>query len=135
MPIWMRIFHMLLFCIFISHWWIAIVHYNLKERIVKWTHEPRSNFNHKKHLSITFILLFICCTILIRKYKNIYFSYLHPKPQKQSTLLLFLLSYFILSSFTRFIITCVLFTYAKPCAWQPHGGVGDTGLYFTLQDC
>ena len=56
---------------FISHWWIVIVHYNLKERIVKWTHESRSNFNHKKHLSIAFILLSICCTILIQKYKNI----------------------------------------------------------------
>ena len=120
---------------FLSHWWIIIVHYNLKERIVKWTHEPRSTFYHKKHLYIAFILLFICCIILIRKYKNIYLSYLHPKPQKQSTFLLFLLSYFILSSFTYFITTCVLFTYAKPCAWQPHGRVGDTRLYFTLQDC
>ena len=64
----------------ISHWWIVIVHYNFKERIVKWTHEPRSNFNHKKHISITFILLFICSTILIRKYKNIYLSYFHTKP-------------------------------------------------------
>ena len=69
----------------ISHWWIVIVHYNLKERIVKWTHEPRSNFNHKKHLSIAFILLFICSTILIRKYKNIYLSYLHTKPQNKQT--------------------------------------------------
>ena len=56
---------------FISHWWIVIVHYNLKERIVKWTREPRSNFNHKKHLSIAFLLLTICTNILIRKYKNI----------------------------------------------------------------
>ena len=71
--------------VFISHWWIVIVHYNLKERIVKWTHEPRSTFYHKKHIYIAFILFSICCTILIRKYKNIYFSYLHPKHQKQST--------------------------------------------------
>ena len=74
-----------IFLLFISHWWIVIVHYNLKERIVKWTHEPRSNFNHKKHLSIAFILLFSCCTILIRKYKNIYLSYLHTKPQNKQT--------------------------------------------------
>ena len=75
---------------FISHWWIVIVHYNLKERIVKWTHEPRSNFNHKKHLSIAFILLFICSTILIRKYKNIYLSYLHTKPQNKQTFTTFI---------------------------------------------
>jgi hypothetical protein len=42
--------------------------------------------------------------------QNIYFSYLHPKHSKQSTLLLFLLSYFILSSFTCFITIFYLLT-------------------------
>ena len=74
----------------ISHCWIVIVHYNLKERIVKWTYEPRSNFNHKKHLSIAFILPFICSTILIQKYKNIFLSYLHLKSQNKQTLPLLL---------------------------------------------
>ena len=69
---------------------LFIVHYNLKERIVKWTHEPRSNFNHKKHLSIAFILLFIRCTILIQKYKNTFLSYLHSKPQNKQTFIIFI---------------------------------------------
>jgi hypothetical protein len=68
----MYIFHMLLFCMFISHWWIFIVQYNLKDRIVKWTHEPRSTFYHKKYLYIAFILFFICCTIVIWKLQKIF---------------------------------------------------------------
>jgi hypothetical protein len=73
----------------------------------------------RKHIYIVFILFSICCTILIRKYKNIqyYFSYFPPKHLKQSTpLFIFLLSYSIISSFTYFIITCILLTYTKSCA-------------------
>jgi hypothetical protein len=39
----------------------------LKKGVDKWTHEPQSYFNHKKHIFITFILFSICSTILIRK--------------------------------------------------------------------
>jgi hypothetical protein len=31
----------------------------LYERVDKWTHKSRANFNHKKHLSDTFISSFI----------------------------------------------------------------------------
>jgi hypothetical protein len=103
----------------------------LHERVGKWTHKPRSNFNHKKHLSDAFTNSFIFSIILFRKYKNI-FTFLHTQLNPKNTIiasyllyciviyfiallfiLLHLLSYFILLTFT-------------PCAWQPLGGVGDT---------
>jgi hypothetical protein len=54
----------------------------LYERVDKWTHDPRSNFNHKKHLSNTFIHTFIFSIKLFRKYKNIYFLVFPYKTQK-----------------------------------------------------
>jgi hypothetical protein len=54
----------------------------LYERVDKWTHEPRSNFNHKKHLSNVFTHTFIFSIILFRKYKNIFtFLHTHTKPK------------------------------------------------------
>ena len=51
------------------------------ERVDKWNYEPRSNFNHKKHLSTLFACCFIFIFNLLRKYKNIFAflfaSYLH----------------------------------------------------------
>jgi hypothetical protein len=53
------------------------------ERVGKWTHEPRPNLNHKKHLSNTFICTFIFSAKLFRKYKNhIYFFAYTTKTQK-----------------------------------------------------
>jgi hypothetical protein len=97
----------------------------LHERVGKWTHEPRSNLNHKKHISDTFICTFIFSTKLFRKYKNI-FTYLHThiKPQNiiaASYLLYCIVIYFIVLH----IIFYFLFTFT-PYAWQPLGGVGDT---------
>jgi hypothetical protein len=78
----------------------------LRERVGKWTHEPRSNFNHKKHFSDAFTHSFIFSTILFRKYKNI-FTFLHKTTKTQKhyyhiifTLLhcylLYCISYYIL---------------------------------------
>jgi hypothetical protein len=54
----------------------------LHERVGKWTHEPQSNLNHKKHLSDTFICIFIFSTKLFRKYKNIFTSFhTYTKPK------------------------------------------------------
>jgi hypothetical protein len=53
----------------------------LNERVGKWTHEPQSNLNHKKHLSDTFICTSIFSIKLFRKYKNIFtFLHTHTKP-------------------------------------------------------
>jgi hypothetical protein len=58
----------------------------LYERVDKWTHEPQSNFNHKKHLSNTFIHTFIFSINLFWKYKNIFtFLHTHTKPQNTFT--------------------------------------------------
>jgi hypothetical protein len=108
---------------------LLFIHYKLKERTVKWTHEPRYTFYHKKHLYLAFMLFFICCTILIENTKMFIFIICIEK--KTINPLKFLFSYYILSSFTRFIFTCVLFSYTKLCALDNHnGGVGDTRLLF-----
>jgi hypothetical protein len=71
MPTWMCILHILkLYSLYIIDELLLSTYYNFKERVDKWTHEPRSNFNHKKHIYIAFILIYICCTILIQKYKK-----------------------------------------------------------------
>jgi hypothetical protein len=56
-----------------------------RERAGKWTHEPRSNLYHKKHLSNAFTHSFIFSIILFRKYKNI-FSFLHTQPRSKNTI-------------------------------------------------
>jgi hypothetical protein len=70
----------------------------LHERVGKWTHEPRSNLNNKKHLSDTFICTFIFSTKLFWKYKNI-FTYLHthikPKNFIAASYLPYCISHFI----------------------------------------
>ena len=68
---------------------------------------PGPIFNHKKHLPITFILLFICSTILIRKYINI-FIYLictqNPKTNKPLPLLFSLFQLLTLLYFSYYFI-------------------------------
>ncbi len=68
----------------------------LFERVDKWNYEPRSNFNHKKHLYTLFTCCFIFIFYLLRKYKNIFaflfaslFASLHfylPSPPSSSLL-------------------------------------------------
>jgi hypothetical protein len=78
----------------------------LRERVGKWTHEPVSNFIHKKHLSDAFTHSFIFSTILFRKYKTYLLSCSHNQNPKTPLphhiyfiallfTLLHLLSYFI----------------------------------------
>jgi hypothetical protein len=51
-----------------SMFWSSQLH----EGVGNWTHEPRSNFNHKKHLSDAYTYAFIFSIILFLKYKNIF---------------------------------------------------------------
>jgi hypothetical protein len=71
----------------------------LHERVGKWTHEPRSSFNHKKHLSDAFKHSFIFNIIFFRKYKNI-FTFLHTQLKPKNTItasyLLYCICYHIL---------------------------------------
>jgi hypothetical protein len=62
----------------------------LYERVDKWTHEPRSILNHKKHFSAAFTLFFCNFSFyLIRKYqKYIYFLQSYTKSKNN-----FLLQY------------------------------------------
>jgi hypothetical protein len=89
----------------------------LYERVHKWTHEPRSNFNHKKHLFNTFIHTFIFSINLFRKYKNIFTSAsykLHISLVYLSTLYLLycILIYFITYHiYFTYIYTLCLTTY------------------------
>jgi hypothetical protein len=69
------------------------------ERVGKWTHEPRSNLNHKKHLSDTFICTFIFSSKLFRKYKNIFTS-LHTQQKPKNIITTSYLLYYIVIYFT-----------------------------------
>jgi hypothetical protein len=82
--------------------WSSALHLmppQLYERVDKWTHETRSNFNHKKHLSNACTCTFIFNIILFRKYKNIFtFLHTHIKPKNTfhaSYLLYCIVIYFI----------------------------------------
>jgi hypothetical protein len=94
------------------------------ERVGKWTHEPRSNLHHKKHLSNTFICTFIFSTKLFRKCKNIFTS-LHTQLKPKNIITASYLLYCILIYFTVLRIILLLLTFT-PCAWEPLSGVGDT---------
>jgi hypothetical protein len=74
----------------------------LCERVGKWTHEPRSNFNYKKHLFDAFTHFFIFSTILFWKYKNI-FTFLHTQPKPKNTITASYLLYCIVIYFIAFV--------------------------------
>ena len=69
---------------------LSFCRFTLFERVDKWNYEPRSNFNHKKHLYTLFTCCFIFTFYLLWKYKNIFaflfaswFAFLHfylPSP-------------------------------------------------------
>jgi hypothetical protein len=63
----------------------------LHERVGKWTHKPRSNFNHKKHLSDAFTFTFIFSIILFRKYKKYLLLAYTTKTQKHHYRIIFTL--------------------------------------------
>jgi hypothetical protein len=54
------------------------------ERWDKWTHEPRSNLNHNKHVFDAFMHSFIFSIILLWKYKNNLLSCTHNQNPKTS---------------------------------------------------
>jgi hypothetical protein len=101
---------------------LRLMRSQLYERVDKWTHESWSNFNHKKHISNTFIRTFIFSIILFRKYKNI-FTFLHTHTKLKIPFPHHI--YFIALLFTLLHLIFILLTFT-PCAWQPLGGVGDT---------
>jgi hypothetical protein len=70
-----------------------------QERVGKWTHEPWSNLNHKKHLYDAFTHLFIFIIILFRKYKTI-FTFLHTQLKPKNTITASYLLYCIVIYFT-----------------------------------
>jgi hypothetical protein len=66
------------------------------ERVGKCTHEPRSNLNHKKHISNTFTCTFIFSTKLFKKIqKHVYFFAYTTKTQKYHYHSIFTLLYCI----------------------------------------
>jgi hypothetical protein len=77
------------------------------ERVGKRTHEPRSNLNHKKHLSNTFICTSIFSTKLFRKYKNIFTS-LHTQLKPKNIITTSDLLYCIVIYFT---VLHIIFTF------------------------
>jgi hypothetical protein len=80
------------------------------ERVVKRTHEPRSNLNHKKHLSNTFICTFIFSTKLFRKYKNIFTS-LHTQLKPKNIITA---SYLLYCIFLLYRIAYNIYFYLHP---------------------
>jgi hypothetical protein len=95
---------------------------HLYERVEEWTHEPLSNFNHKKHLLLDFAF---SALIKSENTKNIFtFLQLQPKPKTSLLTCISLLYIFILFSCILFIYCYFILLIAKPCAWKPHGGVG-----------
>jgi hypothetical protein len=116
----------------------------LCERVEKWTHEPRSNFNHKKHLSNTFTCILISALIKSENTKTYLLSCNHTKNPKISlsycfsciiSLDYFLalhLLYCIVIYFIAFIF--IFYLHSTPCAWQPLGGVGDARQGDRLHD-
>jgi hypothetical protein len=69
------------------------------KRVGKWTYEPRSNLNHKKHISKAFAYTFIFSIKLFRKYKNIITS-LHTQPKPKNIIPIAYLLYCIVIYFT-----------------------------------
>jgi hypothetical protein len=76
----------------------------LYERVGKWTHEPQSNFNHKKHFSNAFARTFIFSIILFQKYKNI-FTFLHTQSKSKNTFTAFYKLHISLVYLSRIIFT------------------------------
>jgi hypothetical protein len=101
------------------------------ERVGKWTHESRSNLHHKKHLSDTFICIFIFSTKLFWKYRNIFTSF-HTQPKPKNIITTVYLLSCIVIYFTVLHIILLLLTFT-PCAWQPLDGVGNTRTRNCLQ--
>jgi hypothetical protein len=77
------------------------------QRVGKWTHEPRCNLNHKKHLSNTYACTFIFSIKLFRKYKNLFTS-LHTQPKPKNIITIAYLLYCIVIYFT---ILHIIFTF------------------------
>jgi hypothetical protein len=77
------------------------------KRVGKWTHEDRSNLNHKKHLPNIYICTFIFSTKLFRKYKNIFTS-LHTQQKPKNIITASYLLYCIVIYFT---VLHIIFTF------------------------
>jgi hypothetical protein len=77
------------------------------KRVGKWTHEPRSNLNHKKHLFKTSACTFSFSTKLFQKYKNIFTS-LHTQPKPKNIIPVAYLLYCIV---IYFIVLHIIFTF------------------------
>jgi hypothetical protein len=122
MPIWILSSNIIKI---ISTFWsspLRLMPPQFNERVGKWVHEPRSNLNHKKHLSNTFACTFIFSTKLFRKYKKIFTS-LHTQPKPKNIIHIYFIAFlFTLPSCILYLLL-IIFT---PCAWQPLSGVGDT---------
>ena len=69
-------------CNLICQFLCSIIYHYIKERVHLRNHESQSIFNHKKHLSNTFITLYIFCHLKIRKYKNTFTSCKHHTNHK-----------------------------------------------------
>lgn len=69
---------------------------------------PRSNFNHKKHIFTVFIILSTCSTILIWKYKKHFLYLITHKTHKQLSLYHFYLVYIVYSIYFTFITSFYL---------------------------
>jgi hypothetical protein len=98
----------------------------LHERVGKWTHQPRSNLNHKKHLFDTSICTLISALNYSKNTKHIYFLAYTYKTQKHHYRIIYiftLLHCYLLYRTAYHIFFLFIFT---PCAWQPLNGVGNT---------
>jgi hypothetical protein len=109
----------------LSHLSCFLMTPQLYERVDKWTHEPRSILNHKKHLSIAFTFS------ALNKFENNkkrYFRQSHTKPKNNFTLCISLHFSFSLLSLNLLLPIYFYFILliSKHCAWQPHSGVGGT---------
>jgi hypothetical protein len=90
--------------------WLSILRLippQLYERVDKWIHEPRSNFNYKKHLFNAFTHTFIFSIILFPKYKNI-FTFLHTHTKPKNT---FPASYLLYCIVIYFICIIIIFCF------------------------
>jgi hypothetical protein len=108
----------------------------LHERVGKWTHEPRSNLNHKKHFFDTFICTFIFSTKLFQKYKNIFTSlHTHTKPKNIITASYIYLLYCIVIYFTvlHIIFSFYLYLHLVLDNHSMELGTQEQGIWFA--DC
>jgi hypothetical protein len=105
--------------------WIVLRPLHLYERVVKWTHEPRSNFNHKKQIS-TPLLSFIFAKLIKWGNAKYFIISTHISTQKHLFYYFFCLSCLVVDRFTSIYLYFISVLLIRKLVLNNHRGVGDT---------